>query len=379
MAFPDQASAPFWNHRHPGHSTPTRRYRTGSQVANGGWDNQTASQAGATYRLFIDICGDLSLSEYTRQHAGRFKDLVERLPSDYGKSAKYRGLDVNAILAAYAALPVNERASVITQKTVKRHFSALSTLWLAGIARGDAKENVFSGFKFAPGRIASEQRCMWERVDLADLFSSPVWTGCQSKISRAKPGPTIIRDEKFWLPLIAVFSGLRQEEICQLHVEDIGQERNIWFFDINNRPPRKLKNTTAVRRVPIHTELINLGFLSHIDTLRQNRTARVFPAFQAGGSDDRLAHAFAKWFPRYRRDVGIKKEGLVFHSFRHTATTLMHQADVSSAVIDHITGHTTPGETARYTKRSTLEQMKAAIETIDIDFNLSGLYLTQPN
>ncbi|WP_156467867.1 nucleotide disphospho-sugar-binding domain-containing protein [Methylobacterium sp. Leaf91] len=31
MALPNQASAPSWNHRHPGHSTPIRRYRTGSQ------------------------------------------------------------------------------------------------------------------------------------------------------------------------------------------------------------------------------------------------------------------------------------------------------------------------------------------------------------
>ncbi|AMB43505.1 transposase IS4 [Methylobacterium sp. AMS5] len=33
MARPDEASAPFWNHRHSGHSTPAGRYRTGSKPA----------------------------------------------------------------------------------------------------------------------------------------------------------------------------------------------------------------------------------------------------------------------------------------------------------------------------------------------------------
>jgi hypothetical protein len=57
-----------------------------------------------------------------------------------------------------------------------------------------------------------------------------------------------------------------------------------------------------------------------------------------------------------------------------TDTTLMHQACVAMAVIDHVTGHTTPGETARYTHCSTLAELKAAIETIAIDSDLSCLH-----
>jgi hypothetical protein len=62
---------------------------------------------------------------------------------------------------------------------------------------------------------------MWQRGDLVRLFKTPVWTGCKSAHRRSVAGPEIIRDEKFWLPLIAVFSGARQEEICQLHVTDV--------------------------------------------------------------------------------------------------------------------------------------------------------------
>ena len=52
----------------------------------------------------------------------------------------------------------------------------------------------------------------------------------------------------------------------------------------------------------------------------------------------------------------------------------MHQAGVVSAVIDHVTGHATAGETARYTKRSTLMQLQAAIETIAIGVDLTALH-----
>ena len=184
---------------------------------------------------------------------------------------------------------------------------------------------------------------MWEQADLARLFATPVWGGCRSATQRSTPGPLVLRDERFWLPLIAVFSGLRQEEICQLQIEDVRQEDGIWYFDINDRPPRRLKNATAIRRVPVHSELIRFGFMQHVERLRRGRQTRVFPSFRPGGADDRLGHAFTKWFTRYRRDVGLYRPGLNFHSFRHTATTLMHQAGVAAAVIDHVTGHTTPG------------------------------------
>ncbi len=170
---------------------------------------------------------------------------------------------------------------------------------------------------------------------------------------------------------------MRQEEICQLYVEDIRQDEGIWFIDINDRAPRKLKNATAVRRVPIHSQLIRLGFLAHVEAQRRRRQDRIFPTLEPGGADGRLGHAFTKWFTRYRRDVKLYRQGLDFHSFRHTATTLMHQAGTATAVIDHVTGHVTPGETARYTKRSSLSQLQAAIESIAIGVDLTQLHTTK--
>ncbi len=62
---------------------------------------------------------------------------------------------------------------------------------------------------------------MWTTDELRTLFSSPVWTGCKSDVRRSMPGSFIFKDEYYWLPLIGLFSAMRQEEICQLHLEDI--------------------------------------------------------------------------------------------------------------------------------------------------------------
>ncbi|CAO4181164.1 tyrosine-type recombinase/integrase [Methylorubrum extorquens] len=344
------------------------------QVASGAWERQTAAQARATFRLLIDVCGDLPLRDYSRQDAGRFKEQLQRLPSDYGKAAAYRALSVAQIIARYEGQGTPGRTSPITAKTIKRHFSALSALWTAAEAKGDVDANIFVGFRFGAGKRAVEERDLWETTELATLFASPVWSGCASDTRRAEPGSLILRDEKFWLPLIAVFSGMRQEEICQLGLDDVRQVEGVWFFDLNTRDGRMLKNATAVRRVPIHDQLVRLGLLGQVTQLRGRGETRLFPQLKPGGADRRLGHAFTKWFTRYRRQVGLNRAKLVFHSFRHTATTLMHEADVQAAIIDRVTGHTTPGETARYTKRTTLRQLQTAINAINIGVDLSHLY-----
>jgi len=151
---------------------------------------------------------------------------------------------------------------------VKRHFSALSALWELACSRSEVTENIWSGFKFSRGKRPNQQREMWTPAQLKELFATPVWTGCASPHRRSRPGDLVIRDEKFWLPLIAVFSAMREEEACQLLVEDIRSEDDIWFFDLHDAPPRKLKNQNAVRRVPVHRELMRIGFLEYVGGLR---------------------------------------------------------------------------------------------------------------
>ena len=60
--------------------------------------------------------------------------------------------------------------------------------------------------------------------------------------------------EQILIPIIALFSGLRVEEICKLRVEDIilDENFNIWYFDING----KVKTKSSERKVPIHSQLI---------------------------------------------------------------------------------------------------------------------------
>lgn len=335
------------------------------------WDGQTALQARKTYSLFAEACDDRPIAGYTRQDAVRFMRLLRELPANYGKAPEYRGMKVVDIVEK-----VKDDAELqrLSPRTVQRHHSALAAFWQDQIEAGMVEDTIFGEFKFPSAKRANEQRDHWPRDKLQKLFDSPVWRGCKSDVRRSDPGALTIRDEKFWVPLIGLFSGMRQEEICQLFLADIRQESGVWVFDVNDKPPRQLKNATARRLVPIHRELLRIGLLSRVEQLRDAGRDRLFPELRPGGADERLGHNFSKWFTRYRQAIGVYERWLDFHSLRHTATTLMEQAGVSRPMVAAIDGHVVPGETSRYMKGFRIEQLDEAINLLDPKVDFSFLH-----
>lgn len=344
-----------------------------AQVRRKVWEKQTAFQARKTYQLFVEHAGDRPLDRYRRIDATRFRDLLLDLPADYGKAAIYKGKKASEIVTLVAQ---SRNVGRVSSRTVQRHISVLSALWKDAIDREEVSSNIFEGFTFKSERRSLDQREMWPSADLARLFVSPLYTGCFSASRRSRPGNKIIRDEKFWLPLIAVFSAMRQEEICQLHVDDVREEGGVWVFDINARGNRQLKNENAVRLVPIHEELERIGFLSYVQEQRAAQKTLLFHQLTPGGADQRMGHNFSKWFTRYRRDTNLYKPNLDFHSFRHSATTFLGRAGVQRVVIAAIVGHSVPGETSRYSKGYEAKTLKEAIDRLDPQVDLSHLYET---
>lgn len=328
-----------------------------------GWRGQTLAQNSATYRMFIEQTGDKQPMCYTRQDFAAFYDSLRALPSLYAKSREWRGLTIAAIGEQTRGVTI-ERLSM---KTIKRHFSALGRLFGYLKRRGEiVGENPAHGFDFPLKGRASDKRQMWDGDRLTQLFASPVWTGCQSQARRSSPGNLVIRDEKYWLPILGLYHGNRLEEFAQLRREDIRCEEKIWCFDINGEGERQIKNLQSKRRVPMHPKVLGLGFLEYVESTAPNPTDLIFPELRPGGPDSKLGFYFTKWWSRYRQEIGLYERGLDYHSFRHGVTTKLFAAGVSEAIVDEITGHEGKGTSrAVYKKDLPLRVLHEAIAKID--------------
>lgn len=182
--------------------------------------HQVMGQERGTLRRFVEACGDRPVNEYARADVTGFMDTLRRLPNNYGKSPR----DKERSLADLIAEGEARNAPRLVDKTVKRHLSALSQFFQFAVDTGHltvaARVELVEDHRFRAGQAARDQRDVWTGADLAKLFASPVWTGSH-EINRTQAGPAIIRDAKFWLPILAVHHGARLEEFADLYRRDV--------------------------------------------------------------------------------------------------------------------------------------------------------------
>ncbi|MEQ1490531.1 MAG: site-specific integrase [Terricaulis sp.] len=237
------------------------------------------------------------------------EDVFLRLPSNHTK--KYPGLT----LAEALKKGTEEGAPVIALKTQRLYVELLRTFfeW----AEQDDMVEASPARKAPLPKGRTGERNGFSIDELNTIFSAPLYSGCRDDESgyafrgNAKP-----RRHRFWIPLIALYSGMRVQEIALLRRRDLRHEWDVDFFDLveDRVTGRRLKTKGSVRRVPVHPMLIELGLLAYAQRLPAD--GYLFPDLLEGAKDP--GDSMSKWFGRFLASLEIIDPSLVFHSFRHT-------------------------------------------------------------
>jgi integrase len=185
---------------------------------------------------------------------------------------------------------------------------------------------------------------------------SPLFAGAQSDtewryISRS--GNVLIRDHRFWVPLIMLFSGARPGEIGQLAVSDVRQEHGHWIMHITTEGEahaegKSVKTAGSMRVIPIHPELVRLGFMKYHAAQVESAGKQLFPGAKRNDRGQMMAD-FSREFGKYLTRIGLKKgRGLSLYSFRHGAADALRRAGYLDSQFGFILGHTERSMTGRY-------------------------------
>jgi integrase len=150
-----------------------------------------------------------------------------------------------------------------------------------------------------------------------------------------------------WAALIALYTGACLEEICQLTLDDIRQEKTNGgttpIFDIHNGDElHKLKNEDARPRwVPVHSELVRLGLFDYIANVRTQGHKQLFPGLTRRPSkDNKIGCYVGDLLGKKVRKLGLHRPGLKpFHGFRHTVINLLKNSGVMSWDWSRVVGH----------------------------------------
>lgn len=148
------------------------------------------------------------------------------------------------------------------------------------------------------------------------------------------------RPHEYWLPLLALYTGARIEELAQLHLTDIYRAQGMPVIDINDLDDKHLKTEAAERKLPIHPTLIELGFLDYHQDVKKTfpNAKRLFP-YLPHTKHSRLSDRASKAFGRYLDAIQMPGRSKVFHSFRDTVNNELTDGGVSLELRCVAVGH----------------------------------------
>lgn len=316
------------------------------------------------FPLFKELVGEVSSDKLTKAHVNEYIKLVQSLPANKTKNPIYREKSIRDFLDAPAKL--EHRLSPITKK---RYLAQMSRFfkWLRSNDYSMIDLDLpFSNVKISKNRSV-DQQAAYTNLDIKKLFNSKQYTqGLHKQASH------------FWVPLIALYTGARLNEICQLSTADIKQDKasGRWVYDFNENleddPNKSLKKSFHARLVPVHARLIDLGFLKYIADQRKKKSKKLFPDLPYVRDANKYGDKLQRWFNRTytQKSCGISTKNTSFHSLRHTVIThLVNEKQVDANQIAVGMGQTPQGGVTQttYTKRSTLTQYIDHFDKIDFD------------
>jgi integrase len=303
------------------------------------------------FPLFLEVVGSKDTSQIHKSDVIKYRTAVLKLPVNRHKVAKYKELTVDQIIAQ--EVPSSDQ---ITNRTKSNYLSKVSSLLMWLESEGYLDERLDSPLRGVVKleKSSHEERDPYSEDELHQLFNSDAYQTGTHKFASF-----------FWVPLIGLLSGARENEICQLEVSDIKIEDplGIWVFSINqedsDQTRKSVKKAHHKRLVPIHQILLDLGFLEFYELQMALGESRLFPELpykKGKGYIDK----FQRWYNRtYKQDCDIQNDKVSFHSLRHNVINyLAHTLEVSEDITAHYLGQKPTGgvQRQRYLKAGEIQK-----------------------
>jgi integrase len=134
-----------------------------------------------------------------------------------------------------------------------------------------------------------------------------------------------------WGAVIGLYTGARVSEVGQLALADFTTVDGVPCLTITDEGEgQSVKNDASLRTIPIHPDLLTLGLMERVATLRKKGETRLFPKVKVGAVNG-AGNWLSKAFTRHIEAVGITKPAkgkYGFHSLRKTAIQTMKSAKV---------------------------------------------------
>ena len=304
-----------------------RKKVEGKSIKEIGSDNKILEE-------FVEIVGDFDFSRVTKKEVSYYIDVQTKLPPNRKKSQKYRDLTIKQVME----LNLSQKETQ-TPQNINKRLSKLSVFGNWGVRQGLLLTNPFSGMKFLVKKQPN-RRQPFTTDDLKKILKPETylnWT-----INFEHPYKIHKVNNKlpyYWVFLLGIFSGMRTNEMCQLRLSDLKKVDKIWFMFVEDSENTKVKTESSIRKIPLHPQLIELGFIDYVGNLRKKKKTRVF--WELREDRDGFASKVSRHYnEKFLPAIGVwEKHKKVLYCTRHTFINKLYSEKVDENVIKTLVEH----------------------------------------
>lgn len=281
--------------------------------------SDTVAQYNTSFNFFFDVLGEnYDLRKLDKKEAVRIKDIVKNKSANSEKGR-------------------NEEK--LAAKTFNRYLTNFEAFLSWCDHQGlEVKKGLFVKLKLKINKSNTMQRRPYSTQEISDI---------KGYVPKRSNEAGTFRDDAFWFPKIALYTGMRLNEISELKVEDFKEDEGITYISLYDK---RLKNANSNRKIPIHSQLVNLGLLDFVSAQRKKNNSVLFSQIRAGkskASKDGWGEPVSRWYNRsLLKNVGINKTEedkagykVDFHSLRTTFLSRCKTLGLSGYLVKQIAGH----------------------------------------
>ena len=191
---------------------------------------------------------------------------------------------------------------------------------------------------------AADKRLPLTELQLTQFFQGEYYRNCAQG---ASPAYTFDKAGwRFWMPLITLWMGMRPNEICQLAASDVKRtEAGTWFIDVVSSEgedgglSKKLKTATSRRKIPVHPEIVAMGFLEFaVKRQKFGKGARLFPELLPDEYGNCAKYALKRFREIFMPEAIKLDKRQSFYSLRHNFRDALRRANAPPDALQALGG-----------------------------------------
>ena len=323
------------------------------QKRSGSWGGRALEERVACLDYLMELLGkNFDLLKLDNDKMRYVKDMLLATPTNRSKNKLTRDLPLLDQVKV-------EKVPKLSNGSVNKYLQCYSSMMKWAVANKYIENNPFEGV-----RLKDKKKGKREQFTKAEI-------GIMLNELAKKEEGLANKDYRYWGALLAIYTGARLNEIASLTPDDIKQDQNgIWYIEINDEDEAKqLKTDAAKRIVPIHSSLIDLGFLSYVNKARANLSqdcTRLLYELTYKEKEG-WGRKLGRWFnEEFLVTLGLKVPiRKTLHSLRHSFITSLSVAGVDGASIKSMVGHEADTVTSAVYTHYGIDHLPAFKEAIE--------------